>query len=172
MGCLMGRRSRTPVHLQPHPRPLSEWRGEWILLFANEEKPHPRPLSEWRGEWILLVGWERMVSGNRGNCILKLRKRPSRLQKGVSSLWREPFFTPTKRPLYLQTMVFTPLSIRRGVGGEAFPYLQTMVFTPLSIRRGVGGEAVVGLGERLLSIWESNCFIYSLCLFNKMGGGK
>ena len=47
-----------------------------------------------------------------------------------------------RRPLYLQTMVFTPLSIRRGAGGEAFPYLQTMVFTPLSIRRGDGGEAV------------------------------
>ena len=27
--------------------------------------------------------------------------------------------------------------------------LQTILFTPLSIRRGVGGEAVVGEGERL-----------------------
>ena len=101
-----------------------------------------------------------------------LSKRASlSCEKGVSSLWREPFFTPTKRPLYLQTIVFTPLStrrgaggealpylqtivftplsIRRGVGGEALPYLQTIVFTPLSIRRGAGGEAVGGLGERL-----------------------
>ena len=46
--------------------------------------------------------------------------------------------------LHLQIMVFTPLSIRRGVGGEAVLYLQTIVFTPLSIRRGVGGEAVGG----------------------------
>ena len=126
MGCSMGRRSRTSVQLQPHPRPLSEWRGEWILLVGCErmvsvnrgncilelkKQPHPRPLSEWRGEWILLVGWERVVRGDRGNCILKLKRRPSRLEKGVSSHWREPFFTPTKRPLHLQTAVFTPLSI-------------------------------------------------------------
>ena len=71
------------------------------------------------------------------------------MEKGVSSYSREPFLASKKRPLHLQTMVFTPLSIRRGVGGEAFPYLQTTVFTPLSIRRGVGGEAVVGLCVRL-----------------------
>ena len=56
--------------------------------------------------------------------------------------------------------VFTPLSIRRGVGGEAFSlipkynylypplpssHILLAVFTPLSIRRGGGGEAVVGL---------------------------
>ena len=83
-----------------------------------------------------------MVSGNRDNCILKLRKRPSRLQKGVSLCREEPLLASKRRPLYLQTMVFTPLSIRRGVGGEAFLYLQIAVFTPLSIRRGGGGEAV------------------------------
>ena len=53
--------------------------------------------------------------------------------------------------------VFTPLSIRRGVGGEAFSlipkynylypplpssHILLAVFTPLSIRRGDGGEAV------------------------------
>ena len=179
MGCLMGRECLPPNHLQPHPRPLSEWRGEWILLVGWErmvsgnrgncilelrKQPLPRPLSEWRGEWILLVGWERMVSGDRGNCILKLRKRPSRLQKGVSSLWREPFFTPTKRPLYLQTMVFTPLSITslRSVtaGSErerGFPsFANNGLHSPLHSERGwgrgcswAGGEAVVGLGERL-----------------------
>ena len=63
------------------------------------------------------------------------------MEKGVSSYRREPFFALKRRPLYLQIMVFTPLSIRRGVGGEAVPYLQTIVFTPLSIRRGDGGEA-------------------------------
>ena len=63
------------------------------------------------------------------------------MEKSLSSYRREPFFTPTKRPLHLQTIVFTPLSIRRGAGGEAFPYLQIIVFTPLSIRRGGGGEA-------------------------------
>ena len=64
------------------------------------------------------------------------------MEKSLSSYPREPFFNVKKRPLYLQLIVFTPLSIRRGVGGEAFPCLQTMVFTPLSIRRGAGGEAV------------------------------
>ncbi len=71
-----------------------------------------------------------------------LSKRASlSCEKGVSLPRREPFFTPTKRLLYFQLTVFTPLSIRRGVGGEAFLYLQIIVFTPLSIRRGGGGEA-------------------------------
>jgi len=41
------------------------------------------------------------------------------MEKSLSSYPREPFLNVKKRPLYLQTMVFTPLSIRRGVGGEA-----------------------------------------------------
>ena len=60
-----------------------------------------------------------MVSRNRGNCVLKLRKRPSPIEKGVSLCREEPLLASTKLPLYLQTMVFTPLSIRRGGGGEA-----------------------------------------------------
>ena len=143
----LSKRSLSPAHLQPHPRPLSEWRGEWKLLFADKEKPHPQPLSEWRGEWTLLVGWKRVVRGDRGNCILKLRKRPSLFEEGVSLQWKGRLFDVKKRPLYLQTIVFTPLSIRRGGGGEALPYLQTMVFTPLSIRRGVGGEAFSWIKE-------------------------
>ena len=75
-----------------------------------------------------------------------LSKRASlSCEKGVSLPRREPFFNLTRRPLYLQIIVFTPLSIRRGVGGEAFLYLQTTVFTPLSIRRGDGGEAFLYL---------------------------
>ena len=77
-----------------------------------------------------------MVSGNRGNCILKLKRRPSAIEKGVSLCREEPLLASKKRPLYLQTMVFTPLSIRRGaggeavvgLGGEAFLYLQTQLF--------------------------------------------
>ncbi len=41
------------------------------------------------------------------------------MEKSLSFYPKEPFFNVTKRPLYLQIMVFTPLSIRRGVGGEA-----------------------------------------------------
>ena len=81
-----------------------------------------------------------------------------------------------KRPLHLQTAVFTPLSIRRGAGGEAVLYLQTMVFTPLSIRRGGGGEAVVGLvvslllaGDRLVVGFVLRLFLFSLD-YNKRGG--
>ena len=60
-----------------------------------------------------------MVSGNRGDNILELTERPSPLEKGVSLCREEPLLASKKRPLYLQTIVFTPLSIRRGVGGEA-----------------------------------------------------
>ena len=60
-----------------------------------------------------------MVSGNRGNNILELKKRPSPSEKGVSLCRKEPLFTSKRRPLYLQSAVFTPLSIRRGDGGEA-----------------------------------------------------
>ena len=60
-----------------------------------------------------------MLNRNRGNNILELKKRPSRLEKGVSLCRKEPLFTSKRRPLHLQTKVFTPLSIRRGDGGEA-----------------------------------------------------
>ena len=50
---------------------------------------------------------------------LKTRKRLLHFEEGVSSYPREPFFASKRRLLYLQTIVFTPLSIRRGVGGEA-----------------------------------------------------
>ena len=60
-----------------------------------------------------------MVSGNRGNNFLELKERPSPIEKGVSLCRKEPLFTSKKRPLHLQTIVFTPLSIRRGDGGEA-----------------------------------------------------
>ena len=60
-----------------------------------------------------------MLNRNRGNNILELRKRPSPIEKGVSLCRKEPLFTSKRRPLHLQTIVFTPLSIRRGDGGEA-----------------------------------------------------
>ena len=114
----------------------------------SKERPHPRPNYSLTpapspngegSEYCCLQVKESLPKPlRRRGCIPPkysfLSKRASlSCEKGVSSLWREPFFTPTKRPLYLQTMVFTPLSIRRGAGGEAFLYLQTMVFTPLSI---------------------------------------
>ena len=41
------------------------------------------------------------------------------------------------------TSVITPLSIRRGAGGEAGPVGVTSVITPLSTRRGAGGEVSI-----------------------------
>ena len=60
-----------------------------------------------------------MLNRNRGNNILELTKRPSPIKEGVPSYREEPLFASKKRPLYSQTEVFTPLSIRRGDGGEA-----------------------------------------------------
>ena len=57
------------------------------------------------------------------------------MEKSLSSYPREPFLNVKKRPLYLQTMVFTPLSIRRGVGGEAFPYLYLRSLYPKNTYR-------------------------------------
>jgi hypothetical protein len=54
-----------------------------------------------------------------GRLLVELRKRLSPIEKGVSSYRREAFLPSKKRPLHLQTAVFTPLSIRRGDGGEA-----------------------------------------------------
>ena len=112
--------------------------------------------------------------------LLDIRKRPSRLQKGVSLISKYNYlyshlpsspillavFTPLsirrgdggEAVLHLQTAVFTPLSIRRGVGGEAFLHLQTAVFTPLSIRRGGGDEAVDRLGVRLVVSFDKASF--------------
>jgi len=60
-----------------------------------------------------------MLNRNRGNNILELKERPSPSEKGVSLCRKEPLLASKKRPFHLQTIVFTPLSIRRGDGGEA-----------------------------------------------------
>ena len=45
------------------------------------------------------------------------------------------------------------------------PY-QTVLFTPLSIRRGAGGEAVEGLGVRLVGSRGEAFFLSFPCPFN------
>ena len=92
--------------------------------------------------------------------LLDIRKRPSRLQKGVSLISKYNYLYSHLSSSHILLVVFTPLSIRRGDGGEAvsliskYNYLYShlpsshillAVFTPLSIRRGDGGEAVDGL---------------------------
>ena len=104
----------------------------------------------------------------QGEALLIARKRPSRLEKGVSSILEYYYLYSCLALLCKLIAVFTPLSIRRGDGGEAssrlekgvplileYYYLYSClallckliaVFTPLSIRRGDGGEAVDGRG--------------------------
>ena len=43
---------------------------------------------------------------NRNNERTRIRKRPSQMEKGVSSYGREPFLASKKRPLHLQIVVF------------------------------------------------------------------
>ena len=129
-----------------------------------------------------------MLSRNRGNNFLELKERPSRFEEGVSLCRKELLFTSKKRPFRLQTVVFTPLSIRRGVGGEASLWLEKgvslileyyylysrlallckliVVITPLSIRRGDGGEAssLIGEGRFVNSRKLSSLFLFSITL--------
>ena len=63
------------------------------------------------------------------------------MEKGVPLISKYNYLYLPLPPSSILLTVFTPLSTRRGVGGEAFLHLQTTVFTPLSIRRGGGGEA-------------------------------
>ena len=96
----------------------------------------------------------------QGEALLDIRKRPSRLEKGVSLISKYNYLYSHLPSSPILLAVFTPLSIRRGDGGEAtsliskynylYPPLPSshillVVFTPLSIRRGGGGEAVDGL---------------------------
>ena len=83
----------------------------------------------------------------QGEALLDIRKRPSPIEKGVSLISKYNYLYPPLPP--------SPILLA--------------VFTPLSIRRGVGGEAVDGLGERLLVGLVLRLFLFSLD-YNKRGG--
>ena len=112
---------------EPHPQPLSEWRGEWKPLFASKGKPLPQPLSEWRGEWKPLFANKGGVSLMQGEALLDIRKRPSRLEKGVS------FNSRIQLPLFPLTILSHPTN---------------SIHAPLHSERG-RGEALFGLWGRL-----------------------
>ena len=58
-------------------------------LFDRKKKPHPQPLSEWRGEWKLLFADEGGVSLRQGKALLYARKRPLQMEERLMSfLWR------------------------------------------------------------------------------------
>ena len=72
------------------------------------------------------------------------------MEKGVSSYRRERFLASKKRPLYLKLIVSTPLSIRRGVGGEASSLSTTSsLHSPLHYFPSVS-DRWFGEGVRLL----------------------
>ena len=75
----------------------------------------------------------------QGEALLDIRKRPSRLQKGVSLI--------SKYNYLYSHLPSSPILLA--------------VFTPLSIRRGDGGEAVVGLGVRLSLLSEHSFYTFT-----------
>ena len=100
----------------------------------------------------------------QGKALFITKKRPSPNEKGVSLISKYNYLYSHLPSSLILLAVFTPLSIRRGDGGEAVSlipkhnylyshlpssHILLVVFTPLSIRRGVGGEAVEGAGVRL-----------------------
>ena len=142
------------------------WWGAWWGEEAEPPSnysltPVPSPNGEGREYCCLQVKESLPKPLRRRGCIppkyFFLSKRASlSCEEGVSSLWREPFFTPTKRPLYLQTIVFTPLSITSlrsvTVGSER----GWGFFSPAPIRYSspwgrLGGVIPFGegMGERL-----------------------
>ena len=86
-------------------------------MFANKEEPHPQPLSEWRGEWWLLFANEGGVSLMQGEALLDIRKRPSAIEKGVSfnsRIWL-PLF-PLTILSHPTNSIHAPLHSERGRG--------------------------------------------------------
>ena len=59
------------------------------------------------------------VSLMQGEALLDIRKRPSRLEKGVSLISKYNYLYSHLPSSHILLVVFTPLSIRRGGGGEA-----------------------------------------------------
>ena len=55
----------------------------------------------------------------QGEALLDIRKRPSPIEKGVSLISKYNYLYPPLPPSPILLAVFTPLSIRRGGGGEA-----------------------------------------------------
>ena len=90
----------------------------------------------------------------QGEALLDIRKRPSPIEKGVSLISKYNYLYPPLPPSPILLAVFTPLSIRRGGGGEAVDGLMVSLLL-------AGDRPVVGLVLRL--------FLFSLD-YNKRGG--
>ena len=55
----------------------------------------------------------------QGEALLDIRKRPSAIEKGVSLISKYNYLYSHLSSSHILLVVFTPLSIRRGDGGEA-----------------------------------------------------
>ena len=81
-----------------------------------------------------------------GEASFKIKETPFSNREGRFFVMKRAFLQFDKTPsLFANNGLHSPPPFGEGLGGEAFLHLQTAVFTPLSIRRGGGGEAVVGL---------------------------
>ena len=60
----------------------------------------------------------------QGEALFDIRKRPLQIEKGVPLILEYYYLYSCLALLYKQIVVFTPLSIRRGVGGEASSRLE------------------------------------------------
>ena len=89
---------------------------EGLRHTENTEASPPAPLRMERGVVCEVTPFGLLLIGN-----------------GPLNIWRT----------YRGISVITPLSIRRGAGGEAGTVGVTSVITPLSTRRGAGGEVSI-----------------------------
>ena len=120
-------------------------------LTPNHLQPHPQPLSEWRGEWRLLVGWERMVSGIIDNCTFESKKSfwewhplPRRgLGRLFSRMKETPFSIVERRFLAMK---------RASLHIEETPslFVNNTIYSPLHSERGRGWGFRKGLMRLLL----------------------
>ena len=90
----------------------------------------------------------------QGEALLDIRKRPSPIEKGVSLISKYNYLYPPLPPSPILLAVFTPLSIRRGVGGEAVDGLVVSLLLA---------------GDRLVVGFVLCLFLFSLD-YNKRGG--
>ena len=81
--------------------------------------PHPRPLSEWNNPTQPPLKGGVPNGCQLENSFFNSKGAFLRYEEGVLLHRREAFFISKKRPPCLQIRLSTPLSIRRGAGGEA-----------------------------------------------------
>ena len=106
--------------------------------------------------WTLYAGgllWARnCVPQSSVNSVCSVREKTPQREKKIPTHYASSLIGVTSHT--------TPLSIRRGVGGEAKPVGVTSHTTPLAIRRGAGGEvAVISIREGTVLLFYHVTFL-------------